>query len=77
MAIEVDMAKAYDIVEWDVLMAILRAHGFSNTFSDLIFKCLSLVNYSILVNGSPYGFFQAHVVLDRGTRYHLLSLHCW
>lgn len=36
MAIKVDMAKAYDTVQWDVLMVILKVHGFSDNFSGLI-----------------------------------------
>lgn len=32
MAIKVDMAKAYDMVEWDVVIAILRKHGFCEGF---------------------------------------------
>lgn len=57
MTIKVDMTKAYDMVEWDILVTILRTHDFSNSFSDLICKYLSSVHYLILVNGPPYDFF--------------------
>lgn len=51
------MSKAYDMVEWDVLQAILQAHGFSDACCKLIIGCISSAHYSVLVNGSPYGFF--------------------
>lgn len=71
MAIKVDMTKTYDMVEWDILVTILRAHDFSNPFSDLIRKCLSSVNYLILVNGSPYDFFLSTRGIRQGIQYHL------
>lgn len=30
MTVKVDMTKAYDKVEWDVLIRLLRAHSFDN-----------------------------------------------
>lgn len=50
------MAKAYDKVEWMVLIAILEKHDFERSFCNLIRECISTVTYSILVNGSPCGF---------------------
>lgn len=32
MVVKVDMAKAYDMVEWTTLVAIPRRHGFSDNF---------------------------------------------
>lgn len=57
MAIKVDMTKAYDMVEWDVVIAILRKHGFCDEFCDMIKECMSSAWFSILINGSPHGFF--------------------
>lgn len=56
MAIKVDMAKAYDMVEWDILHSIILAHSFSPVLGSLIHHCVSSVHFSILVNGSPCGF---------------------
>lgn len=57
MAIKVDMAKAYDRVEWHILGTIIAAHDFSNHFGNLIARVIFTVHYFILVNGSPCGFF--------------------
>lgn len=64
MAVKVDMSKAYDMVEWDVLHSILSTHGFSDQFKNLIAQCISSTHFSALVNGSPCGFFQG----SRGIR---------
>lgn len=59
MAVKVDLAKAYDRVEWGVLPQVLQLFGFSKKFTDLITTCISSAKYSILLNGSPYGYFTA------------------
>lgn len=64
LAIKVDMAKVYDMVEWDVLLAMIWAHGFSIEFCDLIIECISSAHFSVLINRSPCGFFQG----SRGIR---------
>lgn len=32
-------------------------HGFNKTFCELIHNCISIAHYSVLINGSPVGFF--------------------
>ena len=64
MGIKLDMAKAYDRMEWDILLEVLIAFGFSVSFSKLINECISSVTYSILLNGSPFGNFKT----SRGIR---------
>lgn len=55
MGLKLDMSKAYDCVEWKLLKAIMLKLGFDRDFVDLIFRCISSVSYSILVNHSIYG----------------------
>lgn len=57
IAIKVDMAKAYDRVEWNVLQTIMEAHDFNDNCCKLIFECILSVHYSVILNGSPCGFF--------------------
>lgn len=64
MALKIDMAKAYDRVDWSFLKGILLLHEFSPHFVDLIFNCISIPSYSVLLNGSPHIHFKA----SRGIR---------
>lgn len=58
MALKIDMAKEYDWVEWRFLVHILKWHGFSDHFINLISWCISLPNFSIMLNGSLFGKFK-------------------
>lgn len=64
MAIKIDLAKAYDRVEWGVLAIIFRQLGFQDRFIKLIHECISTFHFSILLNWSPFGYFTA----ERGIR---------
>lgn len=57
MAIKLNLAKAYDRIEWGVLVHILSKFGFSSQFTDLILECISTTKLSLLLNGSPFGYF--------------------
>jgi len=55
MALKLDMSKAYDLVEWAFVVEVMRRLGFGRQWLQLIMKCISLVSYSILINGEPHG----------------------
>ncbi|XP_059277824.1 uncharacterized protein LOC132032011 [Lycium ferocissimum] len=59
------MAKAYDKVSWLFLKAAIRKMGFSEVFIDIIHRLISNVWYSVMVNGSRYGFFHSTRVSRR------------
>lgn len=66
MAIKIDLAKAYDRVEWTPLLHILKLLGFSQEFRDLIFACISTPKFSVLLNAAPYGYFSSQRGLRQG-----------
>ena len=56
MFLKMDMGKAFDRMEWNVLLAILKKLGFSSSWISWIKICISTLSFSILLNGSPFGF---------------------
>ncbi|XP_071917209.1 uncharacterized protein [Coffea arabica] len=55
VVIKLDMSKAYDRVAWGHIIGILRRFGFGEIFIDLVWRLLSNVWVSVIINGSSYG----------------------
>ena len=55
MALKMDMSKTYDRVEWRFVRKIMEKMGFGERWVRLVMECISMVSYSILVNGEPKG----------------------
>ncbi|XP_039043460.1 uncharacterized protein LOC120182600, partial [Hibiscus syriacus] len=55
---KVDFRRAYDSVEWPILLRLLRIMGFGNRWLSWIELCISSASISVLVNGSPTNEFK-------------------
>ncbi|CAN6572428.1 unnamed protein product [Malus baccata var. baccata] len=64
MGVKVDIAKAFDTLDWSFLLRVLTNFGFSTCFIDWVSTILRSAKLSILINGSPHGFFSC----SRGVR---------
>ena len=56
---KLDIEKAYDHVNWEFVLEVMRRMGFGQRWISWIFWCMSTVSYSILINGVSEGFFRS------------------
>lgn len=52
------MKKANDRVDWNFLHAVLLTMNFSPSLINLIQECVTTVNYTLLIKGSPTQYFK-------------------
>ncbi|KAL0290170.1 UNVERIFIED_CONTAM: hypothetical protein Sradi_7056000 [Sesamum radiatum] len=64
--LKVDIQKAYDSVEWDFLLEVLRLFNFPTHFITLIVQCVSTASFSVSLNGAIHGFFKGGRGLRQG-----------
>jgi len=62
--LKVDITKAFDTLEWDFLIHVLKKFGFGDVFCSWIMAILESTHLSISINGSMHGYFKC----TRGVR---------
>ncbi|RVW64332.1 putative ribonuclease H protein [Vitis vinifera] len=63
---KLDIEKAYDNVDWSFLLTVMQKMGFGEKWLEWIKWCISTASFSVLINGTPKGFFQSSRGLRQG-----------
>lgn len=64
--LQIDLSKAYDNVNWEFLLNILKAMNLPPSFTNWIRVCVSSPSYSISFNGELIGFFKGMKGIRQG-----------
>lgn len=62
--LKIDLAKAFDRLEWNHVVAALARKGLHGHFINLVHACISSPTFSVLINGQPFAKFRS----ERGIR---------
>jgi hypothetical protein len=69
-----DLAKAFDRLEWDFIATALLHQGYRGYFINLVKTCVSTPTFSVLVNGQPRLLFERNEVSAKAVTYRLTFL---
>ena len=51
MAVKLDMSKSCNRVEWEFIEKVMKRLGFHEKWVGWVLKCITIVTYSVLING--------------------------
>ena len=63
---KLDIEKAYDSINWNLLLKVMEKMGFGAKWLRWVWWCISTAKFSVMVNGSPAGFFSSSKGLRQG-----------
>ncbi|RVX22106.1 putative sugar phosphate/phosphate translocator [Vitis vinifera] len=63
---KLDIEKAYDSLNWQFFMKVMRKMGFGSKWLGWMWSCISTTKFSVLVNGVPASFFPSSKGLRQG-----------
>jgi hypothetical protein len=64
--LKIDLAKAFDRLQWNFIKGALQRLGLHPHFINLINACISSTSFSILVNGEPTAYFRPQRGIRQG-----------
>lgn len=76
VGLKLDMAKAYDRMEWSFLRRMMESLGFAEWWIRLIMLCVTTVRYRILINGSRKEWAYPWSSSGQRSSFYLPSIFC-
>ncbi|KAM3277337.1 hypothetical protein ACQJBY_045287 [Aegilops geniculata] len=64
--VKIDLAKAFDRIEWNFIVAALSRKGLHGHFINLIYACISSPIFSVIINGQCYARFRNNRGIRQG-----------
>lgn len=64
--LKLDLAKAFDRLEWSFIKYALKRIGFCEYFIDLIVACIEWPIFSVIINGQSFGNFKGSTGIRQG-----------
>jgi len=64
VVLKIDLANAYDKISWLYIRLLLTYLGFDIAFIRWVMTCITIMSFSVLINGATSPFFHA----ERGMR---------
>jgi len=53
MALKLNMERAYDMMRWEFIEAVMSKFGFAKKYVNLVMGCIREPSFAVLVNGTP------------------------
>jgi hypothetical protein len=64
--LKIDLAKAFDRLEWNFIVAALSRKGMHGHFINLVHACVSSPTFSVVINGQPFARFRGNRGIRQG-----------
>lgn len=55
--LKLDLAKAFDRIEWNFIVKAMKRQGFRDHFINLVYNCISTTSLAVVINGEPSATF--------------------
>jgi hypothetical protein len=74
LVLKLDLRKAYDCIDWELLRLILINVGFRIQMTNWIMACVTSSSYVVMINGEATYFLEAAGDCVKGAHFHHCSL---